>query len=78
MKKMCFLVVLLLSACKQNHPVDWYIDHDAERETRVKECNSDSAEEARPGSDCVNAHRANGLIMRFGSKDNAREALRNQ
>lgn len=79
MKRIIFVVIMLLSACgKESHPVDWYIDHDAERDARVKECNNDSAEAMRPGSDCVNASRASGLIMRFGSKDNAKEALRNQ
>lgn len=79
--KRCFYIFafFILAACtKQNHAIDWYIEHDAEREARVKECNNDPAEEVRQGSDCVNAQRATGLIGMYGGKSRALTALKNQ
>ncbi|MET3625177.1 EexN family lipoprotein [Burkholderia ambifaria] len=69
MKKMCFVVVLILSACgKQHQTVSWYIEHDAEREARIRECDNDSAQYLSKGSDCINAKDAFSKITLYGKE----------
>lgn len=76
MKKMFFVVVLLLCACgKQHQTVSWYIEHDTEREARIKECDNDSAQYLSKGSDCINAKDAFSKIALYG-KEEALKSLR--
>jgi Tfp pilus assembly protein PilP len=62
--------LLLLAACNQASNVhtertrDWYMQHDAERKTRVPECQNDAAQMATP--DCQNAVAAQSQITVFG------------
>lgn len=68
-KYLCIAAVLSLSACgKSYHEKDWYIQHDAEREARVRECENDPAQYLRQGSDCLNAKDANGAVHLFGKE----------
>ena len=77
-KYLCIAVVLFLSACgKEYHTKDWYIEHDAERAARFKECENDPAQYLRQGSDCINAKDANGLVALFG-KDGALKSGKGQ
>lgn len=70
MKKMCLVAVLLLCACgKQHQTVSWYIEHDAEREARIRECDNDSAKYMEKGSDCINAKQAVSKISLYGKED---------
>lgn len=50
----------------------WYIDHDAEREARVKVCKNDSGEKA--SADCQNAIRAAASVWALGKDSNDNSA----
>ncbi|MCB5205167.1 EexN family lipoprotein [Neorhizobium sp. T786] len=41
--------------------VDWYLEHDVEREAMLKRCNNNPGQ-LRSWPDCVNVERANSLI----------------
>ena len=63
------LTVLLASACcaanaESGHKKDRYMDHDAERHQRVKECDNDASIGMTP--DCQNAKAAESEIYAFG------------
>lgn len=59
---------LFLAACSsKSHPdqtKDWYLQHDAERATRVKECKNDAAQQAT--ADCQNAIAADDQAYALG------------
>ena len=70
MRKMCVVILLLLGACgKQHQTVSWYIEHDAERAERIKECDNDAAQYVNQGSDCINAKNAVSKISIYGKED---------
>jgi uncharacterized lipoprotein YmbA len=76
MKKVCLVVLLVLAACgKQHQTVSWYIQHDAERDAKIKECDNDTAQYMVQGSDCMNAKNAVSKISLYG-KDDALKSLR--
>ncbi|KVX69113.1 hypothetical protein WT34_24365 [Burkholderia stagnalis] len=67
-KTLVILPLIVLAACSsKEHPTqtkDWYMKHDAERQTRVKECRNDAAQMATP--DCQNATNAEQDLRVFG------------
>ncbi len=66
---LCIAATLLLAACgKDYHTRDWYIEHDAERSARFKECENDPVQYLRQGSDCINAKDANSLVAFYGKE----------
>jgi hypothetical protein len=77
-KYLCIAAVLFLAACgKEYHTKSWYIEHDAERTARFKECENDPAQYLRQGSDCINAKDADGMVVLYG-KDAALKSAKGQ
>jgi len=71
MRRALIMVVLASAYCVANadtgHKKDWYMDHDAERHQRVKECDNDAAIGMTP--DCQNAKAAESEIYAVGKPD---------
>lgn len=66
-----FVIGMALVGCKDDKVVQtkqWYIEHDAEREARVKVCNNDAQE--RMTADCQNAADAQASVFAFGKDIN--------
>lgn len=77
-KYVCIAAVLFLAGCgKEYHTRDWYVEHDAERVARFKQCENDPAQYWRQESDCINAKDADGMILLYG-KEAARKAAKAQ
>jgi hypothetical protein len=72
----CIAVLIFLAGCGNSyHKEDWYIQHDAEREARIKECENDPAQYLNKDSDCLNAKDARAGIFLFGGKEGALKEL---
>lgn len=57
---MVFTLIAVLAGCKEDkpqEPVEWFKEHQAERELRLAKCNSNPGELAATPN-CVNASRA--------------------
>ena len=72
------LVACILAACGKDYRTKaWFIEHDAERTARFKECENDPAQYLRQGSDCLNAKDASAMVA-FSGKDAALKAAHQQ
>ena len=62
--RMAFMLVLgsFLFACSESeHTIDWYKEHKAERDEKIKWCSYDTARMLK--TDCMNADKAQTLIV---------------
>lgn len=74
MKKLIFpLFILALTGCDSEHSVDWYKEHNSEREAKITECRNDAAERAKP--DCQNAIQAEQDLKVLGKKKSSDDGL---
>lgn len=68
-----FAIAITLVGCKDEttHTKQWYVDHDSERQARVKVCENDASERAT--ADCQNAIEADRSVWALGKdpKDNS-------